>query len=335
MSEIKQPHSSRSIENEFADVLEFMTEQISQRFENGVLKSLQVSTVNKFADSIKPDEKTLIAKKVKVRLADKTVTVRKEVQHSFTDEKGVVWERTEAVEETEQVPQYRTEYQYEEVLLSSFADAQGGNFATVLMKLSGVVRRKVLKQFNNERITALARDMLMKSDKRNKQQLYATVEKAIGINTQQLIQKEAMSETLNALTIETSQWVKKLRDETLEKMVNDTLFAMTNGQGLEQLMEQFKNIKEERKGHAKFLAHNQIQNFNSVTTKIRVQKLGITRAVWDTSGDESVRPSHAARDGKEFDLAEGCYSSIDGKYLIPGVDYNCRCVARYVVDEDE
>jgi uncharacterized protein with gpF-like domain len=59
----------------------------------------------------------------------------------------------------------------------------------------------------------------------------------------------------------------------------------------------------------------------------------VKRAVWDTAGDESVRASHIGRDGEEFDLAEGLYSSMDGKWLLPGVDYNCRCTARYILDD--
>lgn len=262
-TEVKQPSSPRAQENEFEQILEFMVEQISQRFENQVLKELNQSTVEKFED------------------------------------------------------------------------AQVGNYARVLMKLSSRVQRKIRRQFNNDRIEAMVADVLRKSDRRAQQQLYNAIESAIGINTKALMVKEGMKSTINALVIETAQWVKKLRDESLEAFTNNTLHAMTNGESLTDIMEQFKGIKEQRKGHSKFLAHNQIQNFNSVTAKIRVQKLGITKAIWDTADDDSVRPSHADRDGKEFNLSEGLYSSMDGQHLIPGVDYNCRCTARYIIPEDE
>jgi SPP1 gp7 family putative phage head morphogenesis protein len=262
-NEIKQPSSPRAQENEFEQILEFVVEQIAQRFENQVLKELNRSTVEKFAD------------------------------------------------------------------------AQTGNFAKVLLSLSNKVQRKIRRQFNNERIEAMVSDILRKVDKRQQQQLYNQIENAIGINTKRLISREGLTPQINALIAETAQWVKKLRDESLEKFTNNTLHAMTMGQNLGDLMEQFRNVKEERKGHAKFLAHNQIQNFNSVTTKLRSQKLGVKRAIWDTADDDTVRPSHADRDGREFDLSEGLYSSVDGKYLIPGVDYNCRCTMRLLLDEED
>jgi len=261
--EIKQPGSPRAQENELADMLEFMVEQITQRFENNVFKELNKSTVEKFED------------------------------------------------------------------------AQTGNYARVLLKLSNQTRRKIRRQFDNERIEAMVRDTLRKTDRRAQQQLYRAVENAIGISTTALAAREGMTYTLNALMTETSEWVKKLRDETLEQFTTNTLHAMTTGDSLENVMEQFRNVAEKRKGHAKFLAHNQIQNFNSITSKIRVQKLGIKKAIWETADDDTVRPSHRDRDGKEFDLAEGLYSSMDGEYLIPGVDYNCRCTARYILEDEE
>jgi len=92
---------------------------------------------------------------------------------------------------------------------------------------------------------------------------------------------------------------------------------------------------EKRKNHAKFVAQNQIQNFNSLTTNIRAKNVGVTKGVWRTTGDEKVRDSHRDRDGKTFDLAEGLYSSIDGLYLQPATDFNCRCYCDYVLEDEE
>jgi len=218
---------------------------------------------------------------------------------------------------------------------TKFEDAlPPGNYARMLVRLSSRVRRKIMRQFNNKRIDAVVDKVLGKVNNRQQKQFYKSVEQAIGIPTAQLIAKEGMTAQLNALKLETAQWVKKLRDETLEQFTNNTLHAMTTGASLGSIVEQFRSIKEKRKGHAEYLAQNQIQNFNSITGKIRAQKVGIKKAVWDTAGDESVRPSHADRDGKEFDLSKGLYSSIDGQHLIPGVDHRCRCTARYIIEEN-
>lgn len=270
---IKAPRSPRSIENEMTELTDFMIQQMAKRFQNQVLGKIQVSTVEKFADSAS-------------------------ARHTYT-----------------------------------FTDAQTGNFAAVLLRLSKAAKRSLLKQFSNARIESISQQVLSKLDKRAKREFYERVAAKTGINVADLIAKEGMKATTNALMLETAQWIQTLRDETFQKFTNNTLFAMSQGESLDAIVNQFDDIVIERKSHAKFLARNQVQNYNSITTKIRAQNLSITRAVWQTSGDERVRPSHADRDGKEYDIAEGLYSSVDGKHLIPGLDFSCRCTALYVIPE--
>lgn len=270
---IKAPRSPRGIENEFAEIMDFMIRQMAQRFQNQVLGKIQVSTVEKFADSASP-------------------------RHTYT-----------------------------------FTDAQSGNFASILLRLAKVAKRSLLKQFSNERLEAISQKVLAKLDKKAKLEFYERVAGKTGIDVQSLVAKEGLKSTTNALMAETAQWIQTLRDDTFQKFTNNTLFAMSQGESLDTIVSQFDDIVVERKNHAKFLARNQVQNYNSITTKLRAQNLGITKAVWETAEDDRVRPSHAQRQGKEFDLAEGLYSSIDGLHLIPGVDYNCRCTAIYVIPE--
>ncbi|MDH1085309.1 phage minor head protein [Pantoea brenneri] len=217
--------------------------------------------------------------------------------------------------------------------VDKFADAQTGNYASVFLKLANSVKRRLLKRFTNDRLTRLVKTIMQQVDKDARQKLYAQVEKHVGINVTQLVANEGLKSQTNALMLETVQWVKKIRDETLEEYTNNTLHAMTEGKSLDQILEQYDGLAEKRKNHAVFTARNQIQNYNAITTKLRVQNLGITRAVWKTAHDERVRSSHADRDGKEFDLSEGLYSSVDGKTLLPGIDFNCRCTATYIIPE--
>jgi len=214
-----------------------------------------------------------------------------------------------------------------------FEDAQTGNFAAVLLRLSKAAAKSILKQFSNDRIDTITQKSLGKLDKKSKEEFYKQVAAKTGINVTDLIAKEGLKSTTNALMTETSQWIKTLRDDTFQKFTNNTLFAMSQGESLDTVVSQFDDIVSERKNHAKFLARNQVQNYNSVTTKIRAQNLGITKAIWETAGDERVRPAHADREGKEFNLAEGLYSSDDGLYLLPGTDYNCRCTYTMIIPE--
>lgn len=221
--------------------------------------------------------------------------------------------------------------------INKFADAtdQSGNYARAFKRLSIGVRKKLLRRFSNLRIERLAKDFLEKSDRETKEKLYKAVEARVGIPAQELILKEATSQTKNALILETAQWMQKLRDETIELYTANTLRQMTLGKGIKDIMDEFAQMKEKRKNHAKFTARNQINNFNSIMTKTRAQKIGIKKAIWRTAEDERVRPSHAQRNGKEFDLDKGLYSSMDGKTLLPATDYQCRCTYELVIEDED
>lgn len=334
---IKAPKSPRGIENEMADLTDFMIQQMAKRFQNQVLSKIQASTVEKFADigiTVMRERPIVTGHIERHRFDTETVT--------FTDSDGNEWVREETVPVVFQHPVYGVErYQYQTLAsdikpsdqVIGFEDAQTGNFAAILLRLAKGAKRSLLKQFSNDRIEAISQQVLAKLDKRAKKEFYERVASKTGINVQDLMAKEGLKATTNALMLETAQWIQTLRDDTFQKFTNNTLFAMSQGESLDTIVNQFDDIVVERKNHAKFLARNQVQNYNSITTKIRAQNLGITKAVWETAEDDRVRPSHADRQGKEFDLAKGLYSSIDGLHLMPGLDYSCRCTAIYVIPE--
>jgi SPP1 gp7 family putative phage head morphogenesis protein len=224
--------------------------------------------------------------------------------------------------------------------VEKFSDAQPGNYASVFLTLANRSRRKLLKQFSNKRISTFVRNMLGKADAQSKKQLYAPLESALGINVTKLLAKDISKPQINALILESIQWTKKLRDETLETFTSSTLRGMSQGKNLEDIMTEFKVVASKRKGQAKFIARNQIASFNAMTNKLRHQKLGITEGIWQTAGDGvepagRVRKCHHLRDGKTFKLSEGLYSSCDGKDLFPGTDYQCRCTYQAIIPEFE
>jgi len=222
--------------------------------------------------------------------------------------------------------------------IEKFADAQKGNFAKILLSMARNVKKKLLKQYDDSRIESMSNQFTSKVDKRNQKELYGKLESKIGISRDELEATEGLTFQINAYKLETSQWVKKLRDETLEDWTSNTLRLMADGKGLPEILSQFDGMVEKRKNHAKMVARTQIASFNSLTTKARAQNLGLTKAVWVTSNDERVRRSHRDRNGEEFDLSEGLYSAQDGKTLLPGTDYQCRCDYRILIpgmDDEE
>ncbi len=218
--------------------------------------------------------------------------------------------------------------------IEKFTDSQAGNFATIYLKLANQVKRKILKRFSNDRLNKVSKKYTGKVNKTNSADFYSRVESKSGISKKLLEETEGLTSTINAYQLETTQWIQKLRDDTLQEWTAATLRSMSNGDGLDDILSQFDGMREKRKNHAKMVARTQITSFNSLASKARAQNLGITKAIWVTSHDERVRESHRARNGKEFDVSEGLYSSTDGKTLLPGTDYQCRCDYRFIIPEE-
>lgn len=218
--------------------------------------------------------------------------------------------------------------------VAKFADAQTGNYARVYTRLARKTSAKLRAQFDDKRIEELAAGVLGKVNKRNQKELYSKIEARIGISTKELTATEGLTSSINALVIETSEWVKKTLDDTLAEYTANSLRAMSQGLSLTEVLAEFDGLAEKRKNHAKFTARNQISNFNSVTTKIRAQNIGIAEAIWRTADGERVRRCHQVREGKKFDLSKGLYSSCDGLHLLPGVDYQCRCDYELIIPAD-
>ncbi|MNC69704.1 hypothetical protein D3C75_1204270 [compost metagenome] len=66
--------------------------------------------------------------------------------------------------------------------------------------------------------------------------------------------------------------------------------------------------------------------------RARQQDLGITKAVWmHMRGGKHPRQSHVDADGEEFELAKGMY--LDGKWIQPGEEPNCGCIAAPILPE--
>ena len=219
--------------------------------------------------------------------------------------------------------------------VEKFEDKQAGNYASVVRTLSNRTKAKLLKRFGNKRIKAITKKVMDDVNRRNGEQLYQEVEDVIGVPTKQLLNQEALTPEFNALKIETEEWIKKLRDDHLIAINNNTLRMMTEGRTIEEVTKELNLNTAKSITKARMVARQQVSSFNGLSSKLRYQKNGVTEAIWVTSRDERVRPSHAQRDGKEFKLNEGLHSSIDGKTLYPGTDFNCRCTMKAILPEDD
>jgi SPP1 gp7 family putative phage head morphogenesis protein len=127
------------------------------------------------------------------------------------------------------------------------------------------------------------------------------------------------------------RYIRQVRDLT-EK-------AVTSGFSVKELTKQIQALDNKfTKSYAEFIARDQIGKLNGEITQRRMESVGLTMYIWETSGDERVRPSHEMMDGGLCRWDDPAVYSLDGgKTWIPrpsgavtqhpGMDYQCRCTA--------
>jgi SPP1 gp7 family putative phage head morphogenesis protein len=115
--------------------------------------------------------------------------------------------------------------------------------------------------------------------------------------------------------------------------------AVTSGWSIKELTKQIQELDEKiTKARAEFIARDQTGKLNGQITQRRMESVGLTMYIWETSGDERVRPSHEIMDDRLCRWDDSTVCSEDGGktwmprpsgavQLHPGFDWQCRCCA--------
>ena len=179
----------------------------------------------------------------------------------------------------------------------------------------------------------MASSIVKKVEKINAERTARTLNASLGIDVSGLLQTEGIQAFTEAQIAKNAQLIKSIPQEFQKQIETIVYNGVTSGQNYTQIAKQIAGRKDissvfgKLDNRVKLIARNERSTINAQITKKRQEELGIKRAVWRTSDDERVRPCHAIRNGKEYDISKGLYSSCDGKTLFPGEEINCRCIA--------
>jgi SPP1 gp7 family putative phage head morphogenesis protein len=214
-----------------------------------------------------------------------------------------------------------------------FKDALGGMEGDFLRE-SKRINKEMDQLFSKDKIIEMIEGLFNSSDEASRKAYYQSLSKAIGWDSGALMAREGLANEKSPFVIATADYIETLKGDTLKNITSSTLKMMSEGVSLEQAMRRLSGIAGASEARGKTIARTQISQYTGLMSKMRSEKLGITQGIWVTSNDERVRESHKDRQGKVFDLSKGCYSDIDKQWLIPGVDYVCRCVFKMVIPDN-
>ena len=127
--------------------------------------------------------------------------------------------------------------------------------------------------------------------------------------------------------------IKTIPHDSLSQMRDIVYDGFVNGKTTTRMMKEIQRVYAVSKSRARFIARDQVAKLNGQIQRAQQMDAGIEEYIWSTVGDERVRDSHKALNGKKFSWAEAPINS-DGRACHPGQDYNCRCIGRPVFKRD-
>ena len=154
----------------------------------------------------------------------------------------------------------------------------------------------------------------------NEQQFQKVNRSVFGIDI--FTDQQWLSDQLELFSQQNAELIKSLPEQDLFQVSGIVQRGLQEGQRFTTVAKDIQKRFSITTRRANLIARDQTAKLNSSLTKLRQQSAGITEYRWQTAGDERVRATHRANDGKTFRWDNP--PKITGH---PGTDINCRCVA--------
>lgn len=206
---------------------------------------------------------------------------------------------------------------------------------------SDEILKEIINAFDDSGVRDKVNKEILKvlrgADQLAKENLRKSLEKAVGVDI--FINDTDLLRTVEAEWYSTqSKLADSIVSQYTDKLQTIISEGVQFGYTYDDIAEDIEKLYNTTEDRAKFIARNEISNFNAGVTRQRMQDCGIEVYEWSTSKDERVRDSHKEREGKYFYWNKKEDGEINGIPVYatpdynPGEDYNCRCVAIAVVD---
>lgn len=189
------------------------------------------------------------------------------------------------------------------------------------------IRTFMSVKYTRSATMSLAEDVAAATSIFNLRQTMASAKRVTGIDP--TISEPYLTDELQSFAFFNARLISDLPEKYLTDIENKTFNAVLAGTRAEEIAAEMQDAYGISERRAALIARDQIGKLNGQLNAVRLQNLGSSRYRWLTVGDERVRDAHAERNGQVFlwdDPPEGGH---------PGEDYNCRCIASPIFDDQE
>lgn len=194
-----------------------------------------------------------------------------------------------------------------------------------LDRIFAAYRAFVARQIEASKVNGILARMAAKVSAFNFKEVNDKVVRSVGID---IFTDAGAQEQLGLFASRGAKLITSLADESVKRVEQSVFAGASRGARFEDVADEIKAATGVSDSKARFLARDQTAKLNGELTEARQRSVGIEKYEWSTSLDERVRDSHAANEGKIFSWDSPPETGH------PGEDYNCRCVAIPVFEDE-
>lgn len=180
-----------------------------------------------------------------------------------------------------------------------------------------------------EQAKRLASVQTLAVSKETDAQIIAAARSAVGVNLAPAFGLGGVAKQIQAGVAANVAFITSIPEHYLERVGQTVRENLEAGRRWEDIVPALEHDYGVTKSRAQLIARDQTSKLNASFNQARQQQIGIRKYRWSTSLDERVRPSHADKEGQEFD-----WDSPPPDTGHPGDDVQCRCVALAVFELD-
>nr|WP_321986155.1 phage minor head protein [uncultured Lichenicoccus sp.] len=143
---------------------------------------------------------------------------------------------------------------------------------------------------------------------------------------------KTVNDILQASIAQNVSLIRSIPQQHMHAVEGAVMRSVQAGRDLSSLVTELRERHDVTRDRATLIARQQVNAATATVTRARQQEMGLTEAEWvHSAGGKHPRPEHvkAGRDHLRYDVTKGAY--LEGKWIWPGTEINCRCVSRPVI----
>jgi len=163
-------------------------------------------------------------------------------------------------------------------------------------------------------------------EKWHRQRWSGVIKAATRLDVSQILAAGDVQKLVEATTQTNVGLIKGLSDDIYKRIEQTVWKAYADGDGPAKLAKTLREKMEFAPARAKLIARDQLGKYSGALDKARHEEAGLEEYKWKTVGDDRVRPTHKANNGKRFS-----YKKKPPSTGHPGEDIQCRCKAQAIL----